>query len=200
MKLKNLAFLICTILLFTFTSCVITPDYYLRSAFIDKELKIDQNAKYTLVKNNFVGNVNFLSLQINQDFSQYFKNINFEQQFLEFENSGYVFDLDSDQLKNLKEETTSDFLILIKLITIPNLTQNKTIEIKKISSSTNERKYSIVLNVYDLNQQKMIYTNEAASILKKNTSDTFFGYTDQKTQLLKTYQKVYSHFEKNLTK
>lgn len=187
------------------SSCVTTASYNLFSGRTDNKVKIYKDKKYVLINNNILTNDEDFNNKINQSFSDligdnvFIRSSNF---FLEFDNSPFIkkLNLDENVLKGIKETSNTDYLILIRTFGKNNngysIKKEPLIRVEDISNYDLYREYHIILQLYDLNMRKLIYTKEAISVLKRVSYSTIAP--TQISQLNQTYKKLFRDFKKSI--
>ncbi|AJW64831.1 hypothetical protein VO54_03400 [Elizabethkingia miricola] len=187
------------------SSCVTTASYNLFSGRTDNKVKIYKEKKYVLINNNILTSDEDFNNKISQSFSDligdnvFIRSSNF---FLEFDNSPFIkkLNLDENVLKGIKETSNTDYLILVRTFGKNNngynIKKEPLIRVEDVSNYDLYREYHIILQLYDLNMRKLIYTKEAISILKRVSYSTIAP--TQISQLNQTYKKLFRDFKKSI--
>ncbi|AIL44876.1 TPA: hypothetical protein ACG0AB_001773 [Elizabethkingia anophelis] len=187
------------------SSCVTTASYNLFSGQADNKIKIYKEKKYVLINNNILTSDEDFNNKINQSFSDligdnvFIRSSNF---FLEFDNSPFIkkLNLDENILKGIKETSNTDYLILVRTFGKNNngysIKKEPLIRVEDISNYDLYREYHIILQLYDLNMRKLIYTKEAISVLNRVSYSTIAP--TQISQLNQTYKKLFRDFKKSI--
>ncbi|MDQ8748039.1 hypothetical protein [Elizabethkingia miricola] len=187
------------------SSCVTTASYNLFSGRADNKVKIYKEKKYVLINNNILTSDEDFNNKISQSFSDligdnvFIRSSNF---FLEFDNSPFIkkLNLDENVLKGIKETSNTDYLILVRTFGKNNngynIKKEPLIRVEDVSNYDLYREYHIILQLYDLNMRKLIYTKEAISILKRVSYSTIAP--TQISQLNQTYKKLFRDFKKSI--
>ena len=167
-----------------FNSCIVTPKYYLHTNKNLSDFKLQEQHKFVLIKNNFPVNFDQFSKRVNDDFTSIINEIKISHHFLELNTENFFYHLNTEQLKIIKQESNSDFLILVQTL-------------KKNSSKENKREFHVVIQLIDLNNENILYSKEAISEIKL-TDDYSTISESEKGQLLKTYEKVFKDFKEEI--
>lgn len=195
-------FLFLLLSLLALSSCVTTPRYYLGDNSIKEPLKIDLTKKYVLVKNNVLSDDFTFDKKINEDFSSIFGNsllLNYSS--LDYNSTKLITKVrvEANMLDDIKANTGADFLILMRIFSKGNkkVEPDQFFKSVKIEDYEAKREYHIILQVYDLHQKKLLYMNEAASVLQHLRINDLS--TTANVQLTKTYYRIFKDFKANCT-
>lgn len=187
------------------SSCVTTASYNLFDGRADNKVKICKDKKYVLVNNNILTTDESFNHKVNQSFSDligdnlFFRPTNF---FLEFDNTPFIkkLNLDENVLKGIKETSNTDYLILVRTFGKNNngysIKKEPVIRVEDVSNYDLYREYHIILQLYDLNMRKLIYSKEAISVLNRVSYSTIAP--TQISQLNQTYKRVFTDFRKSI--
>lgn len=187
------------------SSCVTTASYNLFNGRADNKVKIYKEKKYVLINNNILTSDEDFNNKINQSFSDLIGDnvfIRYSNFFLEFDNSPFIkkLNLDENILKGIKETSNTDYLILVRTFGKNNngysIKKEPLIRVEDISNYDLYREYHIILQLYDLNMRKLIYTKEAISVLNRVSYSTIAP--TQISQLNQTYKKLFRDFKKSI--
>ncbi|MCL1671769.1 hypothetical protein M2T87_08665 [Elizabethkingia ursingii] len=187
------------------SSCFTTASYNLFSGRADNKVTIYKEKKYVLINNNILTTDEDFNNKVNQSFSDligdnvFIRSSNF---FLEFDNSPFIkkLNLNENILKGIKETSNADYLILVRTFGKNNngysIKKQPLIRVEDVSNYDLYREYHIILQLYDLDMRKLIYTKEAISILKRVSYSTIAP--TQISQLNQTYKKLFGDFKKSI--
>ncbi|MEL7678501.1 hypothetical protein ACV0BM_004850 [Elizabethkingia meningoseptica] len=187
------------------SSCVTTASYHLFDGRADNKVKIYKDKKYVLVNNNILTSDEDFNHKISQSFTDVvgdnllIKPSNF---FLEFDNSFFIkkLNIDENMLNGIKETSNADYLILVRTFGKNNsgysIKKEPLIRVEDVSDYDLYREYHIILQLYDLNRKKLIYTKEAISVLKRVSYSTVAP--SQISQLNQTYNRLFRDFKKSI--
>ncbi|WP_407483353.1 hypothetical protein [Elizabethkingia meningoseptica] len=187
------------------SSCVTTASYHLFDGRVDNKVKIYKDKKYVLVNNNILTSDEDFNHKISQSFTDLvgdnllIKPSNF---FLEFDNSFFIkkLNIDENMLNGIKETSNADYLILVRTFGKNNsgysIKKEPLIRVEDVSDYDLYREYHIILQLYDLNRKKLIYTREAISVLKRVSYSTVAP--SQISQLNQTYNRLFRDFKKSI--
>ena len=195
---KIFAYLFLIVLL---TSCIANTKMSLSSSYKD-EFILNKSKKYLFIKNNLHTNDLSFIKTVDNDFKNIFgENLHIKNSLLEFENDRFV-RVTNGFIDIMKETYSEDFdyLVIIRFVRKPENKDdldNKFIKVK-IDDISKTRVYHTILQIIDLKQGKVVYSEEAISDYKKNFS-TGITTTPIK-QLYDTYNYLLKEFNKNLDK
>ncbi|MVW84331.1 hypothetical protein FCL51_17570 [Elizabethkingia anophelis] len=188
-----------------FSSCYTSASYALYNGPVDNKVSIYKDRKYVLVNNNILINDEEYNNKITKYFSSLIGDnliVKPTNYFLEFNNKKLVTNLllDETTLRGIKNTSDSDCLILIRTFGKNN---NRTLVKKDALFSTEDdskfdgyREYHIILQLYDLNSNKLLYAKESISLYKRIT---YSGMSSsQVSQLNQTYNRLFKDFKKSL--
>ncbi|WP_260394354.1 hypothetical protein [Elizabethkingia anophelis] len=193
------------LILMLFSSCYTSASYALYNGPVDNKVSIYKDRKYVLVNNNILINDEEYNNKITKYFSSLIGDnliVKPTNYFLEFNNKKLVTNLllDETTLRGIKNTSDSDCLILIRTFGKNN---NRTLVKKDALFSTEDdskfdgyREYHIILQLYDLNSNKLLYAKESISLYKRIT---YSGMSSsQVSQLNQTYNRLFKDFKKSL--
>ncbi|WP_260133749.1 hypothetical protein [Elizabethkingia anophelis] len=193
------------LILMFFSSCYTSASYALYNGPVGNKVSIYKDRKYVLVNNNILINDEEYNNKITKDFSSLIGDnliVKPTNYFLEFDNKKLVTKLLLDEtiLRGIKKTSDSDCLILIRTFGKNN---NGTSIKKETLFSTEDdskfdgyREYHIILQLYDLNTNKLLYAKESISLYKRIT---YSGMSpSQISQLNQTYNRLFRDFKKSL--
>jgi hypothetical protein len=172
------------------------------SSSYKNEFILNKNKKYLFIKNNLHTNDLSFIKTVDNDFKNIFgENLHIKNSLLEFENDRFV-RVTNGFIDIMKETYSEDFdyLVIIRFVRKPENKDdldNKFIKVK-IDDISKTRVYHTILQIIDLKQGKVVYSEEAISDYKKNFS-TGITTTPIK-QLYDTYNYLLKEFNKNLDK
>lgn len=200
----KLGFYYLLILIFV-SSCYTSASYALYNGPVDNKVNIYKDRKYVLVNNNVLINDEEFNDRIKKDFSSLIgdnllvKPTNF---FLEFENKKLVTKLllDETMLKGIRNTSDADYLILIRTFGKSNngtsIKKDALLSTEDASKFDGYREYHIILQLYDLNTNKLLYAKESISLYKRIT---YSGMSpSQISQLNQTYDRLFKDFKKSI--
>lgn len=188
-------------LLLLLSSCIAKTKMSLSSSY-KNEFILNKNKKYLFIKNNLHTNDLSFIKTVDNDFKNIFgENLHIKNSLLEFENDRFV-RVTNGFIDIMKETYSEDFdyLVIIRFVRKPENKDdldNKFIKVK-IDDISKTRVYHTILQIIDLKQGKVVYSEEAISDYKKNFS-TGITTTPIK-QLYDTYNYLLKEFNKNLDK
>jgi len=183
------------------SSCIAKTKMSLSSSY-KNEFILNKNKKYLFIKNNLHTNDLSFIKTVDNDFKNIFgENLHIKNSLLEFENDRFV-RVTNGFIDIMKETYSEDFdyLVIIRFVRKPENKDdldNKFIKVK-IDDISKTRVYHTILQIIDLKQGKVVYSEEAISDYKKNFS-TGITTTPIK-QLYDTYNYLLKEFNKNLDK
>lgn len=183
------------------SSCIAKTKMSLSSSY-KNEFILNKNKKYLFIKNNLHTNDLSFIKTVDNDFKNIFgENLHIKNSLLEFENDRFV-RVTNGFIDIMKETYSEDFdyLVIIRFMRKPENKDdldNKFIKVK-IDDISKTRVYHTILQIIDLKQGKVVYSEEAISDYKKNFS-TGITTTPIK-QLYDTYNYLLKEFNKNLDK
>ncbi|WP_372483165.1 hypothetical protein AB9J70_02470 [Elizabethkingia anophelis] len=193
------------LILIFFSSCYTSASYALYNGPVDNKVNIYKNRKYVLVNNNVLIDDEVYNNKITKDFSSLIgdnllvKPTNF---FLEFENKKLVTKLllDENMLKGIRNTSDADYLILIRTFGKSNngtsIKKDALFSTEDASNFDGYREYHIILQLYDLNTNKLLYAKESISLYKRIT---YSGMSpSQVSQLNQTYDRLFKDFKKSI--
>ena len=189
------------LLLLLLSSCIAKTKMSLSSSYKNEFILI-KNKKYLFIKNNLHTNDLSFIKTVDNDFKNIFgENLHIKNSLLEFENDRFV-RVTNGFIDIMKETYSEDFdyLVIIRFVRKPENKDdldNKFIKVK-IDDISKTRVYHTILQIIDLKQGKVVYSEEAISDYKKNFS-TGITTTPIK-QLYDTYNYLLKEFNKNLDK
>lgn len=189
------------LLLLLLSSCIAKTKMSLSSSY-KNEFILNKNKKYLFIKNNLHTNDLSFIKTVDNDFKNIFgENLHIKNSLLEFENDRFV-RVTNGFIDIMKETYSEDFdyLVIIRFVRKPENKDdldNKFIKVK-IDDISKTRVYHTILQIIDLKQGKVVYSEEAISDYKKNFS-TGITTTPIK-QLYDTYNYLLKEFNKNLDK
>ena len=189
------------LLLLLLSSCIAKTKMSLSSSY-KNEFILNKNKKYLFIKNNLHTNDLSFIKTVDNDFKNIFgENLHIKNSLLEFENDRFV-RVTNGFIDIMKENYSEDFdyLVIIRFVRKPENKDdldNKFIKVK-IDDISKTRVYHTILQIIDLKQGKVVYSEEAISDYKKNFS-TGITTTPIK-QLYDTYNYLLKEFNKNLDK
>lgn len=189
------------LLLLLLSSCIAKTKMSLSSSY-KNEFILNKNKKYLFIKNNLHTNDLSFIKTVDNDFKNIFgENLHIKNSLLEFENDRFV-RVTNGFIDIMKETYSEDFdyLVIIRFMRKPENKDdldNKFIKVK-IDDISKTRVYHTILQIIDLKQGKVVYSEEAISDYKKNFS-TGITTTPIK-QLYDTYNYLLKEFNKNLDK
>ena len=189
------------LLLLLLSSCIAKTKMSLSSSY-KNEFILNKNKKYLFIKNNLHTNDLSFIKTVDNDFKNIFgENLHIKNSLLEFENDRFV-RVTNGFIDIMKETYSEDFdyLVIIRFVRKPENKDdldNKFIKVK-IDDISKTRVYHTILQIIDLKQEKVVYSEEAISDYKKNFS-TGITTTPIK-QLYDTYNYLLKEFNKNLDK
>ena len=189
------------LLLLLLSSCIAKTKMSLSSSY-KNEFILNKNKKYLFIKNNLHTNDLSFIKTVDNDFKNIFgENLHVKNSLLEFENDRFV-RVTNGFIDIMKETYSEDFdyLVIIRFVRKPENKDdldNKFIKVK-IDDISKTRVYHTILQIIDLKQGKVVYSEEAISDYKKNFS-TGITTTPIK-QLYDTYNYLLKEFNKNLDK
>ena len=187
------------LLLLLLSSCIAKTKMSLSSSY-KNEFILNKNKKYLFIKNNLHTNDLSFIKTVDNDFKNIFgENLHIKNSLLEFENDRFV-RVTNGFIDIMKETYSEDFdyLVIIRFVRKPENKDdldNKFIKVK-IDDISKTRVYHTILQIIDLKQGKVVYSEEAISDYKKNFS-TGITTTPIK-QLYDTYNYLLKEFNKNL--
>ncbi|RBI91975.1 hypothetical protein DSC47_11950 [Elizabethkingia miricola] len=193
------------LILVLMSSCITTASYNLFSGRADNKVRIYKDKKYVLINNNILTGDEGFNNKINQSFSDligdnvFIRSSNF---FLEFDNTPFIkkLNLDENVLKGIKETSNTDYLILVRTFGKNNngysIKKEPVIRVEDVSNYDLYREYHIILQLYDLNMRKLIYSKEAISVLNRVSYSTIAP--TQISQLNQTYNRLFTDFRKSI--
>ena len=189
------------LLLLLLSSCIAKTKMSLSSSY-KNEFILNKNKKYLFIKNNLHTNDLSFIKTVDNDFKNIFgENLHIKNSLLEFENDRFV--RVTNGFIDIMKETYSedvDYLVIIRFVRKPENKDdldNKFIKVK-IDDISKTRVYHTILQIIDLKQGKVVYSEEAISDYKKKFS-TGITTTPIK-QLYDTYNYLLKEFNKNLDK
>ena len=189
------------LLLLLLSSCIAKTKMSLSSSY-KNEFILNKNKKYLFIKNNLHTNDLSFIKTVDNDFKNIFgENLHIKNSLLEFENDRFV-RVTNGFIDIMKETYSEDFdyLVIIRFVRKPENKDdldNKFIKVK-IDDISKTRVYHTILQIIDLKQGKVVYSEEAISDYKKNFS-TGITTTPIK-QLYDTYNYLLKEFNKKLDK
>ena len=189
------------LLLLLLSYCIAKTKMSLSSSY-KNEFILNKNKKYLFIKNNLHTNDLSFIKTVDNDFKNIFgENLHIKNSLLEFENDRFV-RVTNGFIDIMKETYSEDFdyLVIIRFVRKPENKDdldNKFIKVK-IDDISKTRVYHTILQIIDLKQGKVVYSEEAISDYKKNFS-TGITTTPIK-QLYDTYNYLLKEFNKNLDK
>ena len=189
------------LLLLLLSSCIAKTKMSLSSSY-KNEFILNKNKKYLFIKNNLHTNDLSFIKTVDNDFKNIFgENLHIKNSLLEFENDRFV-RVTNGFIDIMKETYSEDFdyLVIIRFVRKPENKDdldNKFIKVK-IDDISKTRVYHTILQIIDLKQGKVVYSEEAITDYKKNFS-TGITTTPIK-QLYDTYNYLLKEFNKNLDK
>lgn len=201
----NLKYCYYLLILMFFSSCFSTASYNLYSGHADNKVQIHKDKKYVLVNNNILTTDETYNDKINHDFSNLIgKNLLKRSSlfFLEFDNNKFItkLNLDENSLSGIRRTSDADYLILIRTFGKNNngntIKKEPFIRSEDVSNYDIYREYHIILQLYDLNLKKIIYSKEAISLLKRVSYSSVTP--TQISQLNQTYNKLFNDFQKSI--
>ncbi len=190
------------ILIFSFislNSCYTSANYFLKDHSIQHPIGEKIEGKILLIKNNTSSYESDFDEKINTDFRRLFGDklvLNFKNDF--FDNYIFLQTIDITLLKNIKIANPDlNYIIFLRFLsTDTNITKPKTIQIIDYKNMKYYREYHLIFDLYNLDTQKKIYSNEAVSILEKVDDSSM--YPSEMSQLKQTYAKIFSNFKKQV--
>ena len=182
-----------------FSSCLVTPKYYLHTEKNLNNFSIKEEDKFVLIKNNFYSVGVDFSNKVDSDFSNIIKNILLNPSFLEFSNEKFIFHLNDEQLDIIRNETKSEYILLIQTILKPSILAQKNFTSITTYEKNKKREYHVILQLIDIEKRKVLYSKESMSRIKISYEYSTSS-TTQDEQLLKTYNILYKDFKEELLK
>ena len=161
------------LLLLLLSSCIAKTKMSLSSSY-KNEFILNKNKKYLFIKNNLHTNDLSFIKTVDNDFKNIFgENLHIKNSLLEFENDRFV-RVTNGFIDIMKETYSEDFdyLVIIRFVRKPENKDdldNKFIKVK-IDDISKTRVYHTILQIIDLKQGKVVYSEEAISDYKKNFS------------------------------
>ena len=189
------------LLLLLLSSCIAKTKMSLSSSY-KNEFILNKNKKYLFIKNNLHTNDLSFIKTVDNDFKNIFgENLHIKNSLLEFENDRFV-RVTNGFIDIMKETYSEDFdyLVIIRFVRKPENKDdldNKFIKVK-IDDISKTRVYHTILQIIDLKQGKVVYSEEAISDYKKKFSTGIT--TTLIKQLYDTYNYLLKEFNKNLDK
>ncbi|KMU63514.1 hypothetical protein [Elizabethkingia anophelis] len=201
----NLKYCYYLLILMFFSSCFSTASYNLYSGHADNKVQIHKDKKYVLINNNILTTDETYNDKINHDFSNLIGENLLKRSslfFLEFDNNKFItkLNLDENSLSGIRRTSDADYLILIRTFGKNNngntIKKEPFIRSEDVSNYDIYREYHIILQLYDLNLKKIIYSKEAISLLKRVSYSSVTP--TQISQLNQTYNKLFNDFQKSI--
>ena len=181
------------VFVFLFVSSCYTPKYTLHDNLKYSEKNhINKNSTFVLTKNNFPFYADKFNTKVDTDYKSILGDkLILKQNYLNLDTTILIDKfLDDKELKLIKEESKSDYLIVLKTILKPSFTESSSNNMPNV-----KREYHIILELYDLTNYKRIYTKESISVLDFTHEGISVSKTKE-SQLNKTFELLINDFKK----
>ena len=184
------------LMVFLFYSCIITPKYHFFTLKNLTDFSVKTTDKFILLKNNLPPGFQEFSRKIDTDFSKMITTISIDPYLNDYDNTKYISQLNEDLLDRIKDDTESNYLLLIQTILKPAPASLKNFSSVTTYEQNKTREYHVILRLIDLEDKKVLYVKESISRIKIPYDYSTIS-PDEESQLIKTYDILFKDFEKS---